>query len=74
MKPTVDLIQLAGIGASLVIDASQKTTVDLIQIAGIINGKGTHLTLVNAHRKPTVDLIQISGVCKGNITLEFVEK
>lgn len=74
MKPTVDLIQLAGLGVNLVIDASQKPTVDIIQIAGIINRQGTHLTLVNAHKKPTVDLIQISGVCKGHLTLDFTDK
>ena len=71
MKPTVDLIQLAGLGANMTIDAEKKATVDLIQIAGTMKMKNTHLTLKNASKKPTVDLMQICNVCQGNITLEF---
>jgi hypothetical protein len=73
MKPTLDLIQLAGLGTNLVIDAGTKPTLDLIQIAGILKNKGAHLTLTNASKKPTLDLIQISGVCSGNLTLDFTD-
>jgi hypothetical protein len=73
MKPTLDLIQLAGTGTNLVIDAGTKPTLDLIQIAGVIKNKGTHLTLTNASKKPTLDLIQISGVCQGHLTLDFTD-
>lgn len=71
MKTTLDLIQLAGLGTNLVIDAGTKTTLDLIQIAGVLKGKGAHLTLTNASRKTTLDLIQISSACSGNLTLDF---
>lgn len=73
MKTTSDLIQLAGLGVNIVIDAGTKTTLDLIQIAGIIKMKGEHMTLNNASKKTTLDLIQISGVCSGHITLDFTD-
>ena len=50
-KPTLDLMQLAGLGTKLIIDASKKPTLDLIQIAGSIGLKGGHLTLTNCHKK-----------------------
>lgn len=71
MKTTVDLIQLAGLGINLVIDAGTKTTQDLIQIANVLKGKGANLTLTNASKKTTIDLIHISSACSGNLTLDF---
>jgi hypothetical protein len=73
-KPTIDLMQLAGLGTNLVVDASNKPTVDLIQIAGSIGLKGGHLRLVNCNKKPTIDLMQIVSVYPNNITLDFTER
>lgn len=72
-KTTVDLMQLAGMGTNLVVDASTKTTADLIQIAGSIGLKGGHLRIVNCSKKPTADLMQIVTVYPKNITLDFSE-
>jgi hypothetical protein len=71
MKPTNDLLTLAGLGVNLILDAEQKPTTDLIQIAGIIKMKSAHLTIKNASKKPLADLMQICSVCQGNITFEF---
>ena len=71
MKSTTDLIQLAGLGVNLTIDAKTKSTTDLIQIAGIIRVKGTNLTLTSASSKSTTDLIQLSGLLIGNLNLDF---
>jgi hypothetical protein len=73
-KPTLDLLQLAGLGTNLVIDASTKPTLDLIQIAGSVGMKGGHLRLVNCNRKPTLDLMQIIGTYPNNITLDFTDR
>ena len=72
-KPTLDLMQLAGLGTNLTLDASKKPTLDLMQIAGSIKLKDGHLTLTNCHRKPTLDLMQIVGINPKNITLDFTE-
>ena len=71
MKSTTDLIQLAGLGVNLSIDAKTKSTTDLIQIAGIIKMKETKLTLINASSKSTTDLIQLSGLLHRNLELVF---
>ncbi len=72
-KSTLDLMQLAGLGTNLVIDASQKSTTDLIQIAGSIGLKGGHLRIINCSKKSTIDLMQIVSVYPKNITLDFTE-
>lgn len=72
-KSTLDLLQLAGMGTNLIVDASQKTTLDLIQIAGSIGLKGGQLTLTNCQNKTTLDLMQIISVYPRNITLDFNE-
>ena len=48
MKPTADLIMLAGTGANLVIDAKTTTTTDIIMIVGSIGLKNSHITIRNA--------------------------
>jgi hypothetical protein len=73
-KSTIDLMQLAGLGTNLVVDASTKPTVDLIQIAGSIGLKGGQLRIVNCNKKPTIDLMQIVSVYPKNITLDFTER
>lgn len=73
MKTTIDLMQLAGLGTNLIIDAKTKPTVDIIQIVGSIGLKNGHITIRNAHFKPTLDLMQIVGVYPKNITLDFTE-
>jgi len=70
-KPTTDLIQLAGMGTNLVVDASTKTTADLILLGGSIGSHGGHLRIVNCSKKPTSDLMQIVMVHPKNITLDF---
>ena len=72
-KTTLDLMQLAGLGTNLKIDASTKTTLDLIQISGSIGLKGGHLTLTNCSKKTTLDLMQIVRNYPKNITLDFIE-
>ena len=72
-KETLDLMQLAGMGTNLVIDANAKTTVELIQIAGSIGLKGGHLRIINCSKKKTADLMQIISVYPQNITLDFSE-
>jgi hypothetical protein len=71
MKSTLDLIQLAGTGVNIVIDASTKSTLDIIQIVGSIGLKGSHITITNADCKSTLDLIQIASVYPTNITYDF---
>lgn len=48
-KTTADLIMLAGTGANLKIDATERTTADIIQIVGSIVLKGSHITITNAN-------------------------
>lgn len=71
MKTTLDLMQIAGTGANIIIDAAQKTTVDIIQIVGSIGLKNSHITIKNASNKTTVDLLQIASVYPKNITFDF---
>lgn len=73
-KTTADLIMIAGTGASLVIDASERSTADIIQIVGSVGLKEGHITIRNAQTKTTADLIQIAGVYPKNITYDFIEE
>ena len=73
-KSTIDLMQLAGLGTNLIVDASKKSTVDLIQIAGSIGLKGGQLKIINCSKKPTIDLMQIVRVYPKNITLDFTDR
>ena len=42
-KPTLDLIQLAGLGVNLIIDAKTRFTLDIIQIVGcVVLKQGAH--------------------------------
>ncbi len=72
-KSTTDLMQIAELGANLMIDASTKSTEDLIKIVSFVGNKGGHLTLLNCNLKPIEDLKQILGVYSKNITLDFSE-
>ncbi|MEN8139253.1 MAG: hypothetical protein ABFR62_12545 [Bacteroidota bacterium] len=71
--PTVDLIQFAGLGTNLVLDASHIPMIDLVKIAGLINENGGHLRLVNCKNVDTGDLIDIVNVAPEYITLDFTE-
>jgi len=72
-KPTLDLMQLAGFGVNLIVDAKTKSTLDLIQIVGSVGLKKGHLTITNAQYKPTLDLMQIAKVYPQYITFDFTE-
>jgi hypothetical protein len=72
-KPTLDLMQLAGFGVNLIIDANTKPTLDIIQIVGSVGLKESHITIRNAQHKPTLDLMQIAKVYPKNITFDFTE-
>ena len=72
-KTTLDLMQLAGFGVNLIVDAKTKPTLDFIQIVGSIGLKGGHITIRNAQYKPTLDLMQIAKVYPKNITFDFTE-
>ncbi|MCK9400497.1 MAG: hypothetical protein M0Q51_10960 [Bacteroidales bacterium] len=71
MKPTYEIIQIAGTGVNLIIDAAEKPTHEIIQIIGSIGLKNSHITIKNANSKPTHELIQIAGVYSKNITLDL---
>ena len=72
-KTTADLIMLAGTGANLTIDATERTTADIIQIVGSIGLKGSHITITNANTKTTADLIQIAMVYPKCITFDLIQ-
>lgn len=73
MKSTLELIQIAGTGVNLVIDAKSKSTLDIIQIVGSIGLKESHITIKNANSKSTLDLFQIASIYSRNITFDFME-
>lgn len=73
MKSTLDLMQLAGTGVNIVIDAKTKSTADIIQIVGTIGLNGSHITIINANSKSTLDLIQIASVYPKNITYDLTD-
>ena len=72
-KPTLDLMQLAGFGVDLIIDAKATPTLDIIQIVGSIGLKQSKITIRNAQYKSTLDLMQIAKVYPQFITLDFTE-
>ena len=72
-KPTLDLMQLAGFGVNLIIDAKTRPTLDIIQIVGSVGLKQGHITIRNAQYKPTLDLMQIAKVYPQFITFDFTE-
>ena len=71
--PTLDLMQLAGFGVNLIVDAKTKSTLDLIQIVGSVGLKKGHLKIRNAQYMPTLDLMQIAKVYPQHITFDFTE-
>ncbi len=73
IKPTLDLIQLAGFGVNLIIDGKTTQTLDIIQIVGSVGLKDGHITIRNAQCKTTLDLMQIAKVYPKNITFDFGE-
>jgi len=73
IKPTLELMQLAGFGVNIIIDGKTKPTLDIIQIVGSVGLKDGHITIRNAQYKPTLDLMQIAKVYPKNITFDFTE-
>ena len=73
MKTSLDLINLAGLGTALIVDAKNLSTLDLINIVGIIGLKESHITIRNADLKTTLDLMQISSIYPKNITLDLTD-
>ncbi len=72
-KTTSDILMLAGIGASLILNANDYTVANLIQIAGSVNLHDGHLTILYAQNKTTSDLLQIASSCPNKITFDFNE-
>lgn len=70
-KSISDLLMLAGTGANITIDASQKSTSDLIMLVGAIGRKNAHITLINCSSKSTSDLLMLCRIYPKNITLDF---
>lgn len=73
IKPTLDLMQLAGFGVNLIIDSKIKSTTNIIQIVSSVGLKEGHITIRNAQYKPTLDLKKIAKVYPKNITFHFTE-
>jgi hypothetical protein len=73
IKPTLDIMQLAGFGVNIIIDGKTKPTLDILQIVGSVGLKDGHITIRNAQYKPTLDLMQIAKVYPKNITFDFTE-
>lgn len=70
-KSTSEIITLAGLGVSLIIDASTKSTSEIITIVGAAGRKGGHIILKNSSKKSTSELISICSVYPGNVTLDL---
>lgn len=73
-KTTTDLLNIAGTGVNIILDASSKTTTDLINITGVVGRKNGHITLINCSKKTTTDLLNICSIYPSNITLDFTEE
>jgi hypothetical protein len=73
MKPTSELIMVAGTGTNLIIDASTIPTSEIIMIVGSVGRKGGHITITNCIKKPTSELLMICRVYPTNITLDFTD-
>jgi hypothetical protein len=73
MKSTSELIQIAGTGVNLVIDAKSRTTADIINIIGSVGAKGSLITIKNINSRPTADLILMANIYPKSITFDFTE-
>lgn len=70
-KKPEDLMKIAAIGGSLVIDAESFAAEDMMKFAAVCKGSGAHLTLRHAASIADDNLFKIAAVGSGIVTFDF---
>jgi hypothetical protein len=71
MKTTSEIIQLAGTGVKIIINANDFETSEIISIVGAVGLLDSQILIKNASSKSNSDLLMILTHYSRNITLEL---
>jgi hypothetical protein len=71
MKTTSEIIQLAGTGVKIIINANDFETSEIISIVGTVGLLDSHILIKNASSKSNSDLLMNLTHYSRNITLEL---